>query len=405
MDEIHLPAALCFAEGQDKNRVWIGGGPMLGAPRLDDHLAGDNYEVVPAELPVIGGEGAGLGAHFRAAARGLRMLLGIHVHLEQFFRRRRKASRLHDRSCRHVLLAALFATLFHRAAKRLPEGEFAKAACSMLLICTACLALLTFLRNGAWENNITIHYDTVTKSPNSPRANADYANVLCEADRYEDAITYAEKSMELGRKGRENFVLAQNVITIALIKLGKTDEAIGRNEEFIKDKLSGVDLDPLPILCLNVAQACITAKKPEDAYRWTLKALRTCNGPVIPLTRRAWLKWAYWQSFPSSVHRRPVSTTTARPIRETCRLSYGSPWNSKNHGEQQYAREIIEREYLKDPDDPHLRADFENLQKEEVQNRVQKEKWNYFPKICAKSIFQIQFRHGGGIFSARETFA
>ncbi len=63
------------------------------------------------------------------------------------------------------------------------------------------------------------------------------ANTLCEADRYEDAIKYAEKAIELGRKGREADVLAQNAITIALIKLGRTDEAIERDEEFLKDKV------------------------------------------------------------------------------------------------------------------------------------------------------------------------
>ena len=152
----------------------------------------------------------------------------------------------------YLSVAALLAILFRLAAKRLAEAEFAKAACSALLIGAACLALLTFTRNGDWEDKVTIHYDAVTKAPGSPRANADYANMLSEAEQYEDAIKYAEKSIELGRKGRETDVLAQNAITIALIKLGKIDEAIKRAEEFVKDKAIGVDAEPLPNLCLNV---------------------------------------------------------------------------------------------------------------------------------------------------------
>ncbi len=31
---------------------------------------------------------------------------------------------------------------------------------------------------------------------------------------------------------------------------------------------------PFRILCLNLAQAYIIAKKPEEAYRWTLEALK-----------------------------------------------------------------------------------------------------------------------------------
>ena len=140
-------------------------------------------------------------------------------------------------------MAALFAILFRRAASRLSEAEFAKAACSALLIGAACLALLTFFRNGDWENKITIHYDAVTKAPNSPRANADYANTLCEVGQYEEAVKYAEKAIELGRKGREAGVLAQNALTIALIKLGKIDEAIERGEEFIRSKGSDVEAE------------------------------------------------------------------------------------------------------------------------------------------------------------------
>ena len=68
----------------------------------------------------------------------------------------------------YLSVAALLVTLFRRAAKRLPEAEFAKAACSLLFIGAACLALLTFIRNGAWENTVTIHYDAVDKNTRQP---------------------------------------------------------------------------------------------------------------------------------------------------------------------------------------------------------------------------------------------
>ena len=263
---------------------------------------------------------------------------------------------------------------------------------ALLLIGAACLALLTFLRNGAWENKLTIHYDTVTKAPNSPRANADYANALCEVGRYEEAIKYAEKAIELGRKGREDAVLAQNAITIALIKLGKIDEAIERGEEFIKDKVSGVDGDSLPNLCLNVAQACIAEKKPEDAYRWTLEALkyvqRTDNSPY---KKDLVESDPAGNLFPVRPAGESISTMTAPPIRETCRRQLWVAMEFKKHGEEQYAREIIEREYAKDPGDPHLRAAFEDLKKEDAQNRAQKEKWNSFQKYVRNPFSRFNF--------------
>ena len=131
---------------------------------------------------------------------------------------------------------------------------------------------------------LTIHYDAVTKAPDSPRANADYANTLCELGRYEEAIKYAEKAIELGRKGREADALAQNAITIALIKLGKTDEAIERGEEFVKSKGSEVEAGTLPdLMPEHGPKGYIDEKKPKDAYRWALEALKyvqlTDNSP------------------------------------------------------------------------------------------------------------------------------
>ncbi|MGA2227126.1 MAG: tetratricopeptide repeat protein, partial [Syntrophobacteraceae bacterium] len=183
----------------------------------------------------------------------------------------------------YLSVAALLVTLFRWAASRLSEAEFAKAACSLLLIGAACLALLTFIRNGVWDNIDTIHYDAVEKAPDKPRANADYANSLCELGRYEEAVKYAEKAIELGRKGRESYSLAYNALTIALIKLGKTDEAIERGEEFLGNKDKDVEAGALPNLCLVVARGCMDEKKPEDAYKWVLESLsyvqRTDNAP------------------------------------------------------------------------------------------------------------------------------
>ena len=174
----------------------------------------------------------------------------------------------------YLSAAAFLVILARQAAKRLPQAEFAKAACSALLIGAACLALLTFFRNGAWESKLTIYFDDVIKAPNNPRANADYANVLGEAGLYEESTKYAEKAIKLGKKGRENIILAQNAITMALMEQGKIDEAIERNEEFMKGKISDAEGDLLPALCVNVSRACITAKRPEDAYKWTFDALK-----------------------------------------------------------------------------------------------------------------------------------
>ena len=59
----------------------------------------------------------------------------------------------------------------------------------------------------------------------------------------------------------------------------------------------------------------------------------------------------------------------------------------KKHGEEQYAREIIEREYAKDPGDPHLKTEIENLRKEDAQNLAPKEKMELLSENMCEILF------------------
>jgi Flp pilus assembly protein TadD len=291
----------------------------------------------------------------------------------------------------YLSVAALFAILFRKVSKRLPATEFAKAAGSLLLIGAACLALLTFIRNGVWENTFTIHYDAVEKAPDSPRANANFANTLCQIGQYEEAVKYAEKALELGRKGREAGALAQNALNFAFQKLGKTDEAIKRSEEFVNTMASWADEGPAPDLCLNIARNYIAENKPEDAYKWALKGL-----DFVQRTNNSYYKKSLVETTLLGIVSKfgiegsdLVSDCAQEPADLPPELWVAMEF--KKHGEQQYAREIIEREYLKDPDDLHLRAAFENLQKEEVQNRAQKEKWKSFQKYVRNPFSRFNF--------------
>ncbi len=291
----------------------------------------------------------------------------------------------------YLSVAALFAILFRRNAGRLSEAEFAKATCSLLLIGAACLALLTFNRNDDWENKVTIHYDAVKKAPNNPRASADYANTLCEAGRYEEAIKYAVKAIELGSKRCEAGALAQIAINVALTKLGKIDEAIERGEDFLKNSSSDIEASHIPDFCLNMAWCYITEKKPEKAYKWALEALsyvqRTDNSSYKKARVESELLAIFSQFGPQEVDPTHGGVSEQGDLPPALQVAMVF----KKHREQQYAREIIEREYAKDPRDPHLQTEIENLQKEDAQNSVQKEKWNSFQKYVRNPFSRFNF--------------
>ena len=185
--------------------------------------------------------------------------------------------------------------------------------------------------------------------------------------------------------------LAQNALNFAFKKLGRTDEAIKRGEEFVNTLASWDDAGSVPDLCLNISRDYIAENKPEDAYKWALKALdfvqRTNNSyykkTLVEETLRGIVS-KFGVEGSDLVGDRAQDPADLPPAIRIAMVF-------KEHHEQQYAEEIIRREYLKDPDNPHLRAAYENLKKEEAQNLVQKEKWNSFQKYVQNPFSRFNF--------------
>lgn len=293
----------------------------------------------------------------------------------------------------YLAVAALFAMLLRKISKRLPEIEFAKAACSLLLVCASVLALLTFTRNCAWKNALTIHYDSVTKAPDSPRANADFASVLCRFGYYEQALKYAEKAIRIGKKNDEEDVLAQNDITLALTKEGKSEEAIKRENKFLKKvDLSAINCDFLPDLCLNVSSACIAAKKPGEAYEWALKALK-----FVQITTKAsqykkgLVERGLLQVFSLCDPRDAAPGIVAKFGKEKPSPVALTAMVFMEHGEAPYAQEIIAQAYAKDPRDPWLKDEIAKIKNEDAQNLAQKKNWNTFQKYVQSPFTPFHF--------------
>jgi hypothetical protein len=132
-------------------------------------------------------------------------------------------------------------------------------------------------------------------------------------------------------------------------------------------------------------------KKPGEAYRWTFEALK------------------YVQQTDNAPHKKRLVEMSLLAIlsrfgpQETGLIHDGAPdpgdlppaiWIAmefKKHGEEQYAREIIEREYAKTPGDPHLQTAIEDLRKEDAQNSAQKEKWKSFQKYVRNPFSRFNF--------------
>lgn len=288
-------------------------------------------------------------------------------------------------------VTATIVMLLKYAMSRMSERDFTKAVCSLLLLVASCSALMTFIRNADWEDRITLYYDAVLKAPDSPRTNSNLAFVLNEFGQYDEALRYAEKSLSLSRRGFETYVVAHNAIINALAKTGRIEEAVSRGTEFLANRPKDCEASQLPEFCLNLAKFCIDDNKPMEAYNFILEALKfvqiTENSiykkeQVLSYTMRL-MKTFAWKDL----------DLDGDGIPDPGELS-AMNWAAKmfkNHGEDAYARAILEREYANDPADKLVENMLMSWKKEDALNRTQKEKWNFVEKYVRQPFSKFNF--------------
>ncbi len=99
----------------------------------------------------------------------------------------------------------------------------ARITCTILVaLAVSTLAALTFHRNRAYHDAVSIWEDVVLKMPGNARAHVDLGTALFAAGRTEDAIAHFRQAIKL----RPNFVEAHNNLGLALATRGQIEEAI-----------------------------------------------------------------------------------------------------------------------------------------------------------------------------------
>jgi tetratricopeptide (TPR) repeat protein len=299
-------------------------------------------------------------------------------------------------------VTVMIAVILRYGIKKLPETDYAKVFCSVVVIVACCSAMLTFLRNEDWEDMVTIHHDCAVKAPQNPRANGNYANVLAQVGQYEESLKYAEKALELGKPRYEVYSLASNVITTALARMGKYDEAAARGEELLANKPEHVDADILPFVCLSVAQAYMEMDRYKEAYGQILQAFK-----YVELTDRSAFKkeiiCTFFRTLLSQTKSKeidlngdgipdpgdvPVNLWIARELQKT--------------GDFTFSKQLLEQEYAQNPENIEVVKVVEESRKEDALNLEQGRNWDFAKKyvyrpfsrfnICMGIAFLVQDR-------------
>ena len=170
-----------------------------------------------------------------------------------------------------VAVCTLVDGLGYLFAKR-PAKDLAVVSTCGFVVLFSILTLLTFSRNEAWQDRVTIYQDAVQKAPNHPRSHANLAVAYAQAGQYEQSIHEAELAYELGRGFLETYAVAANAVLGSLMKLGRFDEATKRAEDFLKNPPEHFNGGALTDFFLNLAQAYLVRGDLRQAYSAAIKA-------------------------------------------------------------------------------------------------------------------------------------
>ncbi len=158
---------------------------------------------------------------------------------------------------------------------KLPKAEFAKITWSSFAIILSCFTLLTFQRNEAWRDFVTVNQDAAIKAPNNHRAHANYAVALMRAGRYQEAIKEAEHAIGLGQTHFESYMVASNAIIGSLGEMGSLEEAAQKGEELLANAPARFDAGAFPMVCLQLAETYRHLGRLDKAYAAAVMSFRS----------------------------------------------------------------------------------------------------------------------------------
>ncbi len=275
--------------------------------------------------------------------------------------------------------------------KRLSEPEFVQVLCSVFLLLAACSTFLTFSRNQDWQSNLSIQYDLVTKAPLLPRTNSNYAGALIHAGQYEEAIKYAERSLELSRPGLETYAVAANAIITAKFKMEQWEEGIVRGKELIANRPAKSDVDSIPFMHLNIAQAYLVTEREKDSYLQIKEAFK-----IIEASDHS----PHKKDNACAVLRILLNQTRAKgidlnddgmPDPGDMPPDFWIAMELRKMGDFVYSRQLLEQEASRNPENVEVAKIVKELREQDALNAAQKSKWNFEQKYVSRPFSRFNF--------------
>jgi tetratricopeptide (TPR) repeat protein len=174
-----------------------------------------------------------------------------------------------------LTLVALAVGLLRRSPlKKLSNRDFSLVIRSGFAIMVSLLAMLTFIRNEAWENTVTIYWDAAVKNPHHPRARANLAVALMRHGLPAESLVEAEKALSLGRDNFHAYNAAAQVVVGAMVELGQFEQAIQRGDELLRNQPQRSDARPVWNIYAQQARAYAGLQRYPESYAKYVEALK-----------------------------------------------------------------------------------------------------------------------------------
>ncbi|MBN1673873.1 MAG: tetratricopeptide repeat protein [Kiritimatiellae bacterium] len=167
-----------------------------------------------------------------------------------------------------VVLLGVF--LLHEAVSRLfARRPRAGEAVETWLVC-ALLALLgnaTLARNQDYRSSEAIWRDTVAKRPGNPRAWQNLGSYVANDGRWEEAVPYFEKALEL----KPDYIVPRNNMGVAMIQAGRVEEGLAHCR--LAARCAPAKSRTLALAHFNIAYASAQLGRRDEARRHYSRAV------------------------------------------------------------------------------------------------------------------------------------
>ena len=281
-----------------------------------------------------------------------------------------------------VLAAAhlLRLLLMHRIAYK----EWLAVSFAFLIMLSSGLTLLTYCRNDAWSDPVSINMDSALKASRNPRSHSNLANALIQAGQFDEAIAEAEKCIELGKGSKiEAYSVAANAIVLALLNSGQIDKAIQRGEELIANLPENADVDSIPLLYINYSRANLIKGEYKKAFDAVISSLHTTQ-----ISGRHYAKTTTAVQVLANILTETASKEIdlngdGKPDPGNVPVATWIAIELHGLGNVKATRDLLSESIASNPDDPETNRLAELLQKEDEDSEKQKVKSNFNLKYVA----------------------